>query len=62
MLTHTKEKAHECDICKKMFSGKSILVTHFKIDLSEKPYGCAKCGKWFTKACNRNTTTNRKII
>ena len=54
MLTHTKVKAHECDICKKKFYHKGHLVKHFRIHLGEKPYGCAECGKWYTQACNRN--------
>ena len=54
MLIHTKDKAHECDICKKKFSQKSHLVDDFRIHLGEKPYGCAKCGKWFTDNSNRN--------
>ena len=54
MLTHTKVKAHECDICKKKFSEKDHLVHHFRIHLGEKPFGCAKCGKWYTKDSNRN--------
>ena len=54
MLTHTKVKPHECDICKKNFSLKHQLVTHFRIHLGKKPYGCADCGKWFTDSSNRN--------
>ena len=53
MLTHTKERPNECDICKKKFSQKNNLVDHFRIHLGEKPYGCAECGKWFTSSSNR---------
>ena len=54
MLTHTKVKAHKCDICKKKFYHKGHIVKHFWIHLGEKPYGCAECGKWFTQASGRN--------
>ena len=54
MLTHTKVKAHECDICKKKFSEKDHLVQHFRLHLGEKPFGCAECGKWFTANSGRN--------
>ena len=53
MLTHTKVKAHECDICKKKFTRKFTLVEHFRIHLGEKPYGCSKCEKWFTAIASR---------
>ena len=54
MLTHTKVKAHECDICKKTFSLKGNLVRHFRIHLGEKPFGCAKCERWFTASSGRD--------
>ena len=54
MLTHTKIKPHECDICKNKFARKFILVQHFRIHLIEKPYGCSKCEKWFTDIGNRD--------
>ena len=53
-MTHTKIKAHVCDICKKKFSQKSSLISHFRIHLGEQPYGCSKCEKWFTEIGNRD--------
>ena len=54
MLTHTKVKAHGCDICEKKFARKPDKVTHFRIHLGEKHFGCAECGKWITDSSNRN--------
>ena len=36
------------------FSLRGNLVKHFRIHLGEQPYGCAKCGKWFTDCSSRN--------
>ena len=33
---------------------KGNLVKHFRIHLGEKPFGCAKCGKWFTASFGRD--------
>ena len=54
LLTHTNVKDHVCIICCKKFSLKGHLIEHFRIHLGEKPYGCAKCEKWFTKISNRD--------
>ena len=54
MLIHSKVKALKCDIFKKKFTHKSNLVQHFRIHLGEKPYGCAKCGNWFTASFGRD--------
>ena len=56
MLTHTRVKAHECDIDKKKFSQKANLVRHFRIHLGEQPYGCSKCEKWFTQSSTQAST------
>ena len=58
MLTHTKVKDHECDICKKRFTIKGSLFKHLRIHLGEKPYGCAECGKRFTASSSRNKHIN----
>ena len=58
MLIHTKVKDHVCDVCKKKFAVKRSLVNHFRIHLGEKPYGCAKCGKWYTANSTRNKHIN----
>ena len=54
MLTHTRVKAHERDICKKKFSLRGDLVKHFRIHSEEESYGCSKCEKWFTDIGNRD--------
>ena len=54
MLTHTKVKHHECDICKQKLTRKENLVTHFRIHLGEKLYGCEECRKWFTASFGRD--------
>ena len=61
MFTHTKVKAHECDICKKKFSLRNNLVKHFRIHLGEKPYGCSECEKWFTAISNRNQHLRKEL-
>ena len=33
---------------------KSNLVTHFRIHLGEKHYGCSECEKWFTQLSARD--------
>ena len=37
------------------FSLKGNLVKHFRIHIGEKPFGCAKCGKWFTASFGRDS-------
>ena len=36
-----------------IFARKCSLVTHFRINLCEKPCGCSKCEKWFTQSSTR---------
>ena len=55
MLTHTKEKPHECEICKKKFSKKSSLNVHIRIHTGDRPFACDVCHRRFTTSSNRNT-------
>ena len=40
MKIQTKEKAHECNICKKRFKELNILKIHERIHLGEKSHLC----------------------
>ena len=54
MLTHTKEKPHECEVCKKKFSHKSTLDNHIRIHTGDRPFGCDVCGRRFSQRSTRN--------
>ena len=54
MLTHTKEKSHECEVCKKKFSRKHDLNAHIRIHTGDRPFGCDICFRRFTQRSNRN--------
>ena len=47
---HTKEKTHQCTICKKSFPFGSHLKIHQRTHTGEKPYKCTICGKFFSGA------------
>ena len=50
--THTADKVHECDVCKKRFTLASNLVIHKRTHTGERPYECDVCNKRFTSANN----------
>ena len=54
MLTHTKDKPHGCEVCKKKFSNKSTLNCHIIIHTGDRPFGCDVCGKRFSDRSTRN--------
>ena len=66
MLIHSKEKHHECEVCKKKFSRKSNLNTHIRIHTGDRPFGCDVCGRRFTQSSSRNahfkTHKQQKLI
>ena len=40
MLTHTKEKPHECEFCRKKFSQKSNLNAQVRTHTGDRAFGC----------------------
>ena len=54
MLTHTKEKSHECEFCEKKFSQKAHLNGHIRIHTGDRPFGCDVCYRRFSTSSNRN--------
>ena len=49
MLTHSGEKPHHCEQCKKSFSLKSNLKRHAMTHSGEKPHHCQHCNKSFVR-------------
>ena len=54
MLTHTKEKPHECVMCKKKFSQKSHLQNHIRIHTADRQFGCDFCRRRFAQSSTGN--------
>ena len=47
-IKRAKQKVHQCDMCKKVFSTCSILTKHRRNHTGEKRYICDECGKAYT--------------
>ena len=54
MLTHTKERPHECETCKKKFSRKYHLDRHIRIHTGDRPFGCNVCFRRYSDRSSRN--------
>ncbi|XP_064627765.1 zinc finger protein 431-like [Lineus longissimus] len=46
---HSKQKPHECDICRRRFADKGNLKKHKVTHSQTRPYVCEICGKGFTQ-------------
>ena len=55
MLTHTKEKPHECEICKNNFSHKFNLNVHIRIHTRDRSFVCDVCHRRFSTRSSRNS-------
>ncbi|CAH0718382.1 unnamed protein product, partial [Brenthis ino] len=42
-----KSKVHECNICKKKYSSRTLLAEHQNVHSGARPHACARCGKAF---------------
>ncbi|GBN26204.1 Zinc finger protein 45 [Araneus ventricosus] len=48
-LTHEKQKPYVCEICSKVFTRSSSLISHLLTHTKEKPYVCEICSKAFAR-------------
>lgn len=47
LITHTKNKPFQCEICGSSFSEALVLKQHMRVHSGEKPFECKECGKRF---------------
>lgn len=47
LITHTKNKPFQCEICGSSFSEALVLKQHMRVHSGEKPFECRECGKRF---------------
>ncbi|XP_067115179.1 oocyte zinc finger protein XlCOF22-like [Osmerus mordax] len=47
--SHTGEKPHQCQQCKKQFAFKSALHKHMRTHSGERPFQCQQCNKRFAR-------------
>ena len=48
-MSHEKDPAFKCNVCKKGFGAKHLLDAHSHVHSRLKPFVCDECGKGFRR-------------